>query len=275
MLDELGLTRTYNHYLNPECWAYERSTTLRSDVESVRIQPAAPLTRLQIISWPQRNPVQHDRLGDCGTSTTMPIRNRADNPGHPRRRSARAIKVAPRAGSTLSHAYSVDDPSEPSARATHFYYNARLPGIWHVRLAGRHHSTTLSGWRRLQRRNCERTTPTPTRATAWPCPRQPGRFRELVNLWFAEAGDTVGPPLDDRSLWISSPRPRPQLSNPPRTGTLFPYTARYQRPCGEHPQPFVHDRRPGYIPPPAPGSPGSLTGRVRVQRPLTSRHPLH
>jgi len=53
----------------------------------------------------------------------------------------------------------------------------------------------------------------------------PGKLRELVNLWFAEAGANGAFPLDDRSALEILLTPRPQLSAPRSRYVYFPDTA--------------------------------------------------
>ena len=50
-------------------------------------------------------------------------------------------------------------------------------------------------------------------------------MRELVNLWFAEAGENQAFPLDDRSPLEIITTPRPQLASPRDRYTYFPDTA--------------------------------------------------
>ena len=54
---------------------------------------------------------------------------------------------------------------------------------------------------------------------------QPGKVRELVNLWFAEAGSNGAFPLDDRSALEIMITPRPVLSPPRDRYVYFPDTA--------------------------------------------------
>ena len=58
---------------------------------------------------------------------------------------------------------------------------------------------------------------------------QPEKVRELVNLWFAEAGANEGFPLDDRTVIEIANTPRPQLSAPRDRYVYFPGDA----PVGE------------------------------------------
>jgi arylsulfatase len=54
---------------------------------------------------------------------------------------------------------------------------------------------------------------------------QPEKLRELVNLWFAEAGANGAFPLDDRSALELILTPRPQLAAPRNRYIYFPDTA--------------------------------------------------
>jgi arylsulfatase len=51
---------------------------------------------------------------------------------------------------------------------------------------------------------------------------QPDKLREMVNLWYAEAGANEGFPLDDRSALEIFISPRPQLSAPRARYVYFP-----------------------------------------------------
>jgi arylsulfatase len=51
---------------------------------------------------------------------------------------------------------------------------------------------------------------------------QPDKLREMVNLWYAEAGANEGFPLDDRSALEILISPRPQLSAPRARYVYFP-----------------------------------------------------
>src|SRR5262249_9603671 len=54
---------------------------------------------------------------------------------------------------------------------------------------------------------------------------QPDKLRELVNLWFAEAGANGAFPLDDRSAVEILHTPRPQLAGPRDRYLYYPGTA--------------------------------------------------
>ena len=55
---------------------------------------------------------------------------------------------------------------------------------------------------------------------------QPEKLRELVNIWFSEAGANGAFPLDDRSPVEIMTTPRPQLTAPQTRYVYYPETAR-------------------------------------------------
>jgi arylsulfatase len=55
--------------------------------------------------------------------------------------------------------------------------------------------------------------------------QHPEKLRELINLWFAEAGANQAFPLDDRSAMEMMMTPRPQLTSPRNRYVYFPDTA--------------------------------------------------
>jgi hypothetical protein len=64
----------------------------------------------------------------------------------------------------------------------------------------------------------------------------PGKLGELVNLWFAEAGNNAAFPLDDRSAVEIITTPRPQLATPSDRDSGEPVTDDYP---GDHPHAFT------------------------------------
>jgi hypothetical protein len=100
----------------------------------------------------------------------------------------------------------------------------------------------------------------------------PDKLRELVNLWFAEAGANQAFPLDDRSAVEIITTPRPQLASPRDRYVYFPGTA--EVPEGQ----AVNVRNRSYtigalvdIPAPARRVCCSRTARGSADMPCTSR----
>ena len=221
MLDELGGTRTYNHY--PNGWAMAFNTPFkmwkRYEFNGGTADPC-------IISWPPatsgnagRGELRHQyhhaidivpTILDClGVEPPETIK------GHVQSRL-----------DGVSMRYSVTDPSAPSARKTQFYSMLGSRGIWHDGWKAVTTHPTLSGWSDFNDDTWELYHTDTDRAELHDlAAEQPGKLRELVNLWFAEAGDNGAFPLDDRSAVEIITTPRPQLASPRSRYTYFPDTA--------------------------------------------------
>ena len=221
MLDELGGTRTYNHY--PNGWAMAFNTPFkmwkRYEFNGGTADPC-------IISWP--------------TATAGPA-----GQGELRHQYHHAIDIVPtileclgvRPPETIkghvqsrldgvSMRYSVTDPSAPSARKTQFYSMLGSRGIWHDGWKAVTTHPSLSGWSDFNDDTWELYHTDTDRAELHDlAAEQPGKLRELVNLWFAEAGGNGAFPLDDRSAVEIITTPRPQLTPARDRYTYFPDTA--------------------------------------------------
>jgi arylsulfatase len=221
MIDELGGTRTYNHY--PNGWAMAFNTPFkmwkRYEFNGGTADPC-------IISWPSAT------AGNGGR-------------GELRHQYHHAIDIVPTILDTLgvqapatikghvqsrfdgvSMRYSVDDPSAPSARRTQFYSMLGSRGIWHDGWKAVTTHPTLSGWSDFNDDTWELYHTDVDRAELHDLAAEhPDKLRELVNLWFAEAGDNAGFPLDDRSAVEIITTPRPQLASPRDRYVYFPGTA--------------------------------------------------
>ncbi len=222
MIDELGGTKTYNHY--PNGWAMAFNTPFkmwkRYEFNGGTADPC-------IISWPS---VTATRPGQGRAAPPVPPRHRhrAEHPGHPRRRAAgddqgsRAEPVRRR-----EHALQrPDDASAPSARQTQFYSMLGSRGIWHDGWKAVTTHPTLSGWSHFNDDTWELYHTDTDRAELHDLAAEhPDKLRELVNLWFAEAGANDAFPLDDRSALEIIITPRPQLASPRERYAYFPDTA--------------------------------------------------
>jgi arylsulfatase len=221
MLDELGGTRTYNHY--PNGWAMAFNTPFkmwkRYEFNGGTADPC-------IISWPSatsghagRGELRHQyhhaidivpTILDClGVEPPERIK------GHVQSRL-----------DGVSMRYTVTDPSAPSARETQFYSMLGSRGIWHDGWKAITTHPTLSGWSNFNDDTWELYHTDTDRAELHDlAAEQPARLRELVNLWFAEAGTNGAFPLDDRSAVEIITTPRPQLASARSRYTYFPDTA--------------------------------------------------
>ena len=218
MLDELGSTKTYNHY--PNGWAMAFNTPFkmwkRYEFNGGTSDPC-------IIAWP------------ANTAAAGQIRTQYHH----------AIDVVPTIldllgveapatikGHEQSHfdgvsmRYSLDDAAAPSARKTQFYSMLGSRAIWHEGWKAVTTHATIAGWSNfnddtweLYHTDVDRSELNDLAA------EQPEKVRELVNLWFAEAGANGTFPLDDRSAIEIILTPRPVLSPPRNRYVYYPDVA--------------------------------------------------
>ena len=197
MLDELGGTKTYNHY--PNGWAMAFNTPFkmwkRYEFNGGTADPC-------IISWPSSRATAE-----------------ATGKGELRHQYHHAIDIVPTILDTLgvdapatikghvqsrfdgvSMRYSVEMASAPSARKTQFYSMLGSRGIWHDGWKAVTTHPTISGWSHFNDDTWELYHTDTDRAELHDLAAEhPEKVRELVNLWFAEAGANDAFPLDDRS----------------------------------------------------------------------------
>ncbi len=215
MLDELGGTKTYNHY--PNGWAMAFNTPFkmwkRYEFNGGTSDPC-------IISWPgnetvagQVRPQYHHAIDIVPTvldllGVEMPERIK----GHVQ---------APFDG--VSMRTSFDDPAAPSARQTQFYSMLGSRGIWHDGWKAITTHPTIAGWGHFNDDTWELYHIETDRSELHNlAEEQPDRLRELVNLWYAEAGRNGAFPLDDRSALEILLTPRPQMTAPRDRYVYYP-----------------------------------------------------
>ena len=96
--------------------------------------------------------------------------------------------------------YSFDEPAAPGARRTQFFSMLGSRGIWHDGWKAVTTHPTVSGWGNFNEDEWELYHTDVDRSELHNLAAQyPDKVREMVNLWYAEAGANDGFPLDDRS----------------------------------------------------------------------------
>jgi arylsulfatase len=109
----------------------------------------------------------------------------------------------------------VADASEPTTRPTQFYAMLGSRSIWHNGWKAVSNHPVLSGWSHFNDDTWELYHTDVDRSEVHDLAADhPDKVRELVNLWFAEAGANQAFPLDDRSAIEILLTPRPQLTSP-------------------------------------------------------------
>jgi arylsulfatase len=126
----------------------------------------------------------------------------------------------------VSMRYSFNDADAPGRRKTQFYSMLGSRGIWHEGWKAISTHPTISGWSHFNDDTWELynvdVDPAEVHDLA---AKHPDKVRELVNLWFAEAGANGAFPLDDRSAVEILNTPRPQLTSPRDRYLYYPGTA--------------------------------------------------
>ena len=145
---------------------------------------------------------------------------------------------------------SFDDADAPTTRKTQFYSMLGSRGIWHDGWKAITTHPTLSGWSNFNDDEWELYHTDVDRSEVHNlAAEQPDKVRELVNLWYAEAGANQAFPLDDRGALEIILTPRPVLSPAAQPLPLLPRHGRGSRVAGgQRPEPLLRDRRVGRHP---------------------------
>ncbi len=205
MLDELGGTKTYNHY--PTGWAMAFNTPFkmwkRYEFNGGTSDPC-------IISWPK------------GIATRGEIREQYHHAIDLVPTILDALEIDPPETigghvqsdfDGVSMRYSFDDASVPSTRSTQFYSMLGSRAIWHDGYKAVTTHPTISGWGNFAKDTWELYHTDVDRSELHDLAAdEPERLQELINLWYAEAGANSAFPLDDRSALEIITTPRPLLS---------------------------------------------------------------
>ncbi len=218
MIDELGGPRTYNHY--PTGWAMAFNTPFkmwkRYEFNGGTSDPC-------ILSWPSvlghSGEIRHQYHHAVDIVPTV-----LDCLGVPAPDVIKGHEQSRFDG--VSMRYSLDDPSAPSERRTQFYSMLGSRAIWHDGWKAVTTHPTISGWSHFNDDTWELYHTDTDRSELYDLASEhPDKVRELVNLWFAEAGANGAFPLDDRTPLEVLNTPRPQLASPRDRYVYYPDTA--------------------------------------------------
>jgi arylsulfatase A-like enzyme len=218
MLADLGSPKTYNHY--PNGWAMAFNTPFkmwkRYEFNGGTSDPC-------IISWPKgvkaageiRDQYHHaidivpTVLDALGVDPPEAIKGHVQSPFD-----------------GVSMRYSLDDAKAPTTRSTQFYAMLGSRAIWHEGWKAVTNHPTISGWSHFNDDEWELYHTEVDRSELHNLAAEhPEKVRELVNLWFSEAGANGAFPLDDRSALEIMITPRPVLSPPRDRYIYFPGVA--------------------------------------------------
>jgi arylsulfatase A-like enzyme len=217
-IDDLGGPKTYNHYTNGWAMAFNTPFKMWKRYE-FNGGTCAPC----IFSWP------------VGMKTRGELRNQYHH----------AIDIAPTIldvlgvdapdtikGHVQSHVdgvsmrYSFDNATVPTTHTTQFYSMLGSRGIWHEGWKAVTNHPTVAGWSHFNDDVWELYNTDVDRSELHDLGApHPDKLRELVNLWFAQAGANNAFPLDDRSPVEILTTPRPQLTSPRDRYRYYPNAA--------------------------------------------------
>ncbi|MET0716208.1 MAG: arylsulfatase [Mycetocola sp.] len=215
LLDELGGPRTYNHY--PNGWAMAFNTPFkmwkRYEFNGGTADPC-------IISWPAgssaRGEIREQYHHAVDLVPTILDALGVEAPTHIKGHEQSAFDG-------VSMRYSLDDGAAPTQRRTQFYSMLGSRALWHDGWKAITNHPTLSGWSHFNDDEWELYHTDVDRAELHNLAAEhPEKLRELVNLWFAEAGRNQAFPLDDRSAFEIFMTPRPLLTAPRERYVYFP-----------------------------------------------------
>ena len=218
LIDELGGPNTYNHY--PNGWAMAFNTPFkmwkRYEFNGGTSDPC-------IVSWPAgasaRGEIRHQYHHAIDLVPTVLDVLGVEPP--------ETIKGHVQASfDGVSMRYSFDDAEAPGTRSTQFYSMLGSRAIWHEGWKAVTNHPTIAGWGNFNEDEWELYDTESDRAELHNlAAERPEKLRELVNLWFAEAGANGAFPMDDRSAVEILSTPRPQLTSPRSRYRYYPGVA--------------------------------------------------
>jgi arylsulfatase A-like enzyme len=216
-LEDLGSAKTYNHY--PNGWAMAFNTPFkmwkRYEFNGGTSDPC-------ILSWPaakSRGEIRDQYFHAIDIVPTILDLLGVEAPG-----TIKGHAQSPFDGVSMRE--SIDEAKAPSGRKTQFYAMLGSRSIWHEGWKAVTNHPTLAGWGHFNDDEWELYNTDVDRAEVNNLAADhPEKVRELVNIWFSEAGANGAFPLDDRSAVEIMTTPRPQLTAPQTRYVYYPETA--------------------------------------------------
>ncbi len=218
MIDELGGTRTYNHY--PTGWAMAFNAPFkmwkRYEFNGGTSDPC-------IVSWPAGIEARGEvREQYCHAIDLVPTI--LDVLGLQAPETIKGHTQSPLDGVSMRESF--DDASVASRRKTQFYAMLGSRSIWHEGWKAVTTHPCIAGWGNFNDDEWELYHTDVDRSELHNlAAEQPEKLRELVNIWFSEAGANAAFPLDDRTPVEILTEARPQLAAPRNRYVYYPGAA--------------------------------------------------
>ncbi len=207
-LDELGGTRTYNHYPTGWAWAFNTPFKMWKRYANYEGGTADPL----LVSWPAGIAAGGIRSQYCHAVDIVPTLLECLGLEMPD--VVKGYTQHPIEG--VSFASTFPDASAPSKKETQFYSMLGTRAIWHK---GWKAATAVpaapESWGDFHQQRWELfdTTADPSECHDLAA-ENPVKLQELIALWWAEAGRYQALPLESRGAIEILGAERPQLSSP-------------------------------------------------------------
>jgi arylsulfatase A-like enzyme len=214
-LDELGSPSTYNHY--PTGWAAAFNTPMKM---WKRFNFEGGTADAMVVSWPAGIQARGEQRHQyCHATDIVPTVYDCLGVELPE-----AVKGYPQValeGVSLRPTFEAADA--PTPKETAFFSMLGSRAIWHQGWkAVAVHPAAPSDWSRFAEDRWELYDTTADRTEMHDLAEQhPQKLRELVDLWYYEAGRYHGLPLDDRTAVEILLEERPQLTEP-RSRYVYP-----------------------------------------------------
>jgi arylsulfatase len=215
MLDDLGTPKTYNHY--PTGWAMAFNTPFkmwkRYEFNGGTADPC-------MFSWPNgmkaRGEIRHQYHHAIDIVPTI-----LDVLGVEAPAELKGYTQVPFDG--VSMRYSFDDARAKGTRHTQFYSMLGSRSIWHDGWKAVTTHIGMMSWGDYANDTWELYNTETDRSECHDLAEQePGKLRDLVNLWYVEAGANSALPLDDRGPVEVLTTPRPVMSAPRDVYVYYP-----------------------------------------------------
>jgi arylsulfatase len=217
-IDELGSPSTYNHY--PNGWAMAFNTPFKL---WKRYEFNGGTSDACVISWPAGTKARGE-IRDAYYHAVDIVPTLLDLLGVAAPETINGHVQSPFDGVSMRE--TIDDATARSKRSTQFYSMLGSRSIWHEGWKAVTTHPTVSGWGHFEDDEWQLYHTDVDRAELHDLAgERPEKLRELIGLWFAEAGANGAFPLDDRSPVEILNTPRPQLTAPRDRYVYYPGAA--------------------------------------------------